>query len=170
MLSELSDELATLEQDSLRRTLVAVTELEGASVTIDGRKLVNFSSNNYLGLARHPQILDAVKEVLGHWGVGASSSRLISGNSILHANLESALAAFVHKEAALRFPTGYQTNLGVITSLVGPGDAVILDRLSHASLIDAARVSGARLLVYGHADLASCERALRRARSFRRRL
>ena len=154
----------------MKRVLRTVSEAQGTRLTIEGQTLLNFSSNNYLGLARHPQVLEAVKQVLDHWGVGATSSRLISGNSIIHQDLESALAAFVNKEAALLFPSGYMANLGVITSLVGPGDAVVLDRLCHASLVDAARLSGARLSVYGHADPESAEQALKRATSFRRRL
>ncbi len=161
-----SDEL---QGKSLHRHLRPVTQAKKAKLTVDGKELINFSSNNYLGLARHPQVLDAVKQVLEHWGVGATSSRLISGNSIIHQDLESALAAFVHKEAALLFPTGYMANLGVVTSLVGSGDAIVMDRLCHASLVDAVRLSGARLFVYD-ADVEAAERALKRAASYRRRL
>ena len=88
----------------------------------------------------------------------------------MHADLEAALAAHLHQEAALVFPAGYMANLGVVTALAGPADAVILDRLCHASLIDAARLSGARLLVYRHADVADAERVLRRAMNYRRRV
>jgi 8-amino-7-oxononanoate synthase len=170
MLGYLTEELETLERDALRRHLRTVTQTEKGKLFIDGKSFLNFSSNNYLGLARHPQVLEAVKQVLEHWGVGATSSRLISGTSVIHQDLESALAAFLKKDAALLFPTGYMANLGVITSLVGPGDAVVMDRLCHASLVDAARLSGARLLVYAHADPASAEQALERAKTFRRRL
>ena len=166
----LTEELAGLQQKSLRRELRVVTETQGARLTIDGRSLLNFSSNNYLGLARHPQVVGAVKEVLDHWGAGATSSRLISGSSIIHEDLERALAAYTRREAALLFPTGYMANLGVVTSLVGEGDAVIMDRLCHASLVDAARLSSARLFVYDHAQAASAERALKRADAYRRKL
>jgi glycine C-acetyltransferase/8-amino-7-oxononanoate synthase len=166
----LTEELAGLQQKSLRRELRVVTETQGARLTIDGRSLLNFSSNNYLGLARHPQVVGAVKEVLDHWGAGATSSRLISGSSIIHEDLERALAAYTRREAALLFPTGYMANLGVVASLVGEGDAVIMDRLCHASLVDATRLSGARLFIYDHAQAASAERALKRAEAYRRKL
>jgi 8-amino-7-oxononanoate synthase len=169
-MDSLVHDLQTLEAKHLKRTLKSVEFQEGARLTINGKSFLNFSSNNYLGLARHPQVLEAVQQVLPHWGVGAQASRLISGNSVIHQDLEQALAAFMKTEAALVFPTGYMTNLGVITALAGTGDAVILDRLCHASLIDAARLSGARLFVYAHADVAEAERALERAASYRRRL
>lgn len=166
----LSEELADLKRQSLKRSLRVVDQMDGPRLTIGGRSFLNFSSNNYLGLARHPQVVEAAREVLSHWGAGATSSRLISGTTIIHGDLESALAAFLNKEAALLFPTGYMANLGVVTSLVGAGDAVVADRLSHASLIDAVRLSGARLWVYKHADAADAERVLKRAVSYRKRL
>jgi len=166
----LTEELAQLQERSLRRELRVVTESQGARLTISGRSLLNFSSNNYLGLARHPQVTEAVKQVLDHWGAGATSSRLISGSSIIHEDLERALAAFTRREAALLFPAGYMANLGVVTSLAGREDAVIMDRLCHASLVDAARLSGARLFIFDHAQAASAERALKRASRYRRKL
>jgi 8-amino-7-oxononanoate synthase len=156
--------------NDVKRFLRVVSETQGARLTLQGRSLLNFSSNNYLGLARHPRVVEAVKQVLDHWGAGATSSRLISGSSVIHEDLERALAAFTRREAALLFPTGYMANLGVVTSLVGEGDAVIMDRLCHASLVDGARLSGARLFVYDHGQAAAAERALERASSYRRRL
>ena len=169
-MNEWKEDLAQLEGQSLRRTLKVVSQTEGARLVIDGKSLINFSSNNYLGLARHPQVIEATKQVLDHWGTGATSSRLISGTSIIHQDLECALAAFLGKESALLFPTGYQANLGVVTALVGPGDAIVLDRLCHASLVDAARLSGARLFVYQHADAQDAARVLKRTVTYRRRL
>jgi len=154
----------------MRRHLRIVSQSGEAKLTIDGQSLLNFSSNNYLGLSRHPQVIEAIKEVLAHWGAGATSSRLISGSSIIHQDLESAIAAYLNKESALVFPTGYQANLGVITTLVGPGDAVIMDRLCHASIVDAVRLSGARLFVYKHADASEAQGALERAVSYTHRL
>jgi len=153
-----------------KRFLRVVEQAEGAKITLNGQSLLNLSSNNYLGLARHPQVLEAVQQVMQHWGAGATSSRLISGTTLIHQDLEMALAAFVNKEAALLFPAGYMANLGVVTSLVGPGDAIVMDRLCHASLVDAARLSGARLFVYAHADAGEAEKALHRAGEHRRRL
>jgi len=127
----LTEELAALEQKKLRRSLRDVEQVEGARIYIAGKALLNFSSNNYLGLARHPQVLEAVRQVLEHWGVGATASRLISGNQIIHRDLELALAAFLKREAALVFPAGYMANAGLLTALAGAGDAIILDRLCH---------------------------------------
>jgi len=169
-MTNLQAELNQLEQKCLKRSLRVVTEASSARLTIDGKPLVNFSSNNYLGLARDPRVIEAVRQVLDHWGVGATSSRLISGSSIIHQDLEDALAAFLGRKAALLFPTGYMANLGLVTSLVGQGDAVILDRLCHASLIDAARLSGARLFVYRHGDAEDAEKVLKRTADYRRRL
>ncbi len=166
----IKEELARLEEQSLKRELQSVYQTEGSRIFIGDKSFINFSSNNYLGLARHPQVVEAAKEVLGHWGAGATSSRLISGTTILHQDLESALAAYMEQESALLFPTGYQANLGVITSLVGAGDAIVMDRLCHASLVDAAKLSGARLFVYPHADAAGAENVLKRTASYRRRL
>jgi 8-amino-7-oxononanoate synthase len=137
---------------------------------MEGQSRINFSSNDYLGLATHSTVLEAVRQVLEHWGVGATSSRLISGTSVIHQDLERALAAFFGKEAALLFPSGYMTNLAVVSSLMGPGDAVIVDRLCHASIIDAVKLSGARLFVYGHTDVASARKAVERSASYRRKM
>lgn len=167
---DLQTDLDTLESQSMRRHLRIASEAKGKTLVLDGKSVVNFASNNYLGLARHPQVIEAAKQVLDHWGVGSTSSRLIAGSSIIHQDLESALAAYTGHEAALLFPAGYQANLGVVTSLVGEGDAVILDRLCHASLVDAARLSGARLFVYPHRDLEAAHAALERTASYRRRL
>lgn len=155
----IDDELAALDADDMRRAL-----------RISDPALINFASNDYLNLSRHPDVIAGAEAALRRYGAGAASSRLLSGHMPLHAELEAALAALVGQEAALVFPAGYMANLGVITALAGPADAVILDRLCHASLIDAARLSGARLFVYRHADAADAERVLRRAASYRRRV
>lgn len=169
-LTWLQNELELLDKKQLRRSLRHV-ELKGnGRLTVDGRSLVNFSSNDYLGLAHHPTVIDAAKKGLERWGLGATASRLISGSSAAHEELERSLAAYLNREAALVFPSGYMANLAIVTTLVGPSDAVIVDRLTHASLIDAIRLSGARLFVYAHADAQDAERALQRAASYRRRL
>lgn len=166
----LQNELQTLAAQQMKRELRRVEQNEAAQIYIQGKSYLNFSSNDYLGLSRHPRVIEAVQEVAKHWGAGATSSRLIGGNSVIHQDLEQALASFMGTEAALVFPTGYMANLGVITTLASEGDAVILDRLCHASLIDAARLSGARLFVYEHGDTADAEKVLKRAASYRRRL
>jgi 8-amino-7-oxononanoate synthase len=165
-----SGELQALEEKALKRSLRIVDHTEDASITLDGRLCVNFGSNNYLGLTRHPHVLETVQQALQKWGTGASASRLLSGTTRLHDAFEQSLAAFFNKERALVFPAGYMANLAAVTAMVGPGDAVIADRLCHASLIDAVRLSGARLFVYKHVDVEDAERALKRAQSHRRRL
>jgi 8-amino-7-oxononanoate synthase len=153
----MDDELQTLENHSMRRHL-----------RFTDSSLINFASNNYLGLARDPEILAGAESALRQWGAGASSSRLLSGHTAAHADLESALAQWLKQEAALVFPAGYMANLGVITALAGGADAIVMDRLCHASLIDAARLSGARLLVYRHGDVSDAARVLKRAQAYRR--
>jgi 8-amino-7-oxononanoate synthase len=169
-LQHLVTDLEALSAQQLRRELRTIEQVEPGRIHLNGRSYINFSSNNYLGLDRHPRVIEAVQQVLEHWGMSAGASRLVSGTFIIHRDLEQALAAFMKKESALVFPSGYMTNLGVITALAGPGDAVILDRLCHASLIDATRLSGARLFVYEHADPEAAGQALKRAGSYRRRL
>jgi 8-amino-7-oxononanoate synthase len=163
------------ELDALRRRGLyrEFKTLDGATdriVTLYGTTFLCFSSNNYLGLANDPRLVAAAKDALDEYGVGAGASRLVSGNQRIHRELERRLAEFKGTEAAIVFPTGYMANVGTIASLVGELDAVIVDRLDHASIIDGARLSRAKLLVYAHCDLGSLEQALEQARSYRRRL
>jgi 8-amino-7-oxononanoate synthase len=139
--ARLAAERARWDGAGLRR------ELELAS-----NALVDFTSNDYLGLARHPEVVEAAREALRESGVGGRASRLLGGGSPFDARAEDALAKWLDAEAALLFPSGYQANLGVVQALVGPGDLVLSDELNHASLIDAARLSRARVVVYRHAD------------------
>ncbi len=165
------EQLIELESSSLGRSLHLVSSRQGAArLSIDSQVLLNFSSNNYLGLANHPQVVAAAQRALHEWGAGATASRLISGTCTLHRDLEKQLADFLQKDAALLFPSGYMANLGIVTTLVGRGDAVLVDRLCHASIIDAVRLSGARLFVYRHADVAHAEAVMRRTARYARRL
>jgi len=132
----------------------------GTQVTREGRPLWNFASNDYLGLARHPQIEAALIEGVQRYGAGAAASRLVSGTLPPHRLLEEALAAGKKTEAALTFSSGYATALGSIPAIVGPSDFIFLDKLSHACLVDAARLSGATLRVFPHNDLRKLERLL----------
>lgn len=145
----------------LRRGLRIVESAQGVDVTIDGRVFANFSSNDYLGLAAHPALREAAREAADEFGAGAGSARLISGNQSPHMELEEVLAAFKGVEAALAFGSGYAAAIGVIPALVGAGDTIVIDKLSHASLIDAARLSGAKLRVFKHNDLDSLEEILK---------
>jgi 8-amino-7-oxononanoate synthase len=151
----LSPALAERRAQSLYRSRRTVTGAQGTELHIDGQRLLNFCSNDYLGLANHPQLIRALQCGADHYGVGAGASHLINGHCHAHHALEEELAEFVGRPRALLFSSGYLANLGVITALAGRGDAVLEDRLNHASLIDAGRLCGARLQRYRHADSAS---------------
>jgi len=160
----LSEALSRLEAAQLRRRR---TTIEGfaeaasrARVLIDGRTLVDFSSNDYLGLARHPALAAAMGAAARTLGAGSGASHLVSGHGTEHERLEEQLAAFTRRERALLFSTGYMANLAVMSSFAGRGERILLDRLSHASLIDGARLSGADLVRYRHADADAAARAL----------
>ena len=166
----LQGELDGLEREGLRRSCRRIEAVEGGRIKVDGRWLVHLGSNNYLGLTTHPEVIAAAADAAAKWGTGSGSARLIGGTFAVHAELEEELARFKQAEAALLFSTGYMANLGIITALAGPGDLVVCDRLDHASLIDACRLSGAELRVYPHADAARLEEALAQRRGRYRRL
>src|SRR5262245_39835887 len=170
-LAWLDDALADLDRRALRRTLTARRGPQrGDRIEIGGQSLVNFGSNDYLGLASDPRILAAARAALDEYGWGSGASPLVTGRSELHAELERKLAEFEGTEAALLFPTGYAANVGTITSLVGKGDAIYSDELNHASLIDGCRLSGAAVHVYRHSDVEHLEQLLRQSDTMRRRL
>jgi len=143
---------------------------QGRERTLEPRGGVDFTSNDYLGLARDPRLVDAAKRAIERFGVGGRASRLLGGGCELDALAEAACADWLGAPAALLFPSGYQANLGLIGALVGRGDAIISDELAHASLIDAARLSRAQVLIQRHVDLADLERCLRACSGARRRL
>jgi len=164
---QLDFELAELRDQGLHRALRRVDSPQGPQLVIDGWALLNFSSNDYLGLATHPALQEAARRAVGDFGAGAGASRLICGSLAPHHELESALAEFKATEAALAFSSGYSTALGTIPALVGKNDVVILDKLVHASIVDAARLAGAKLRLFRHNDPASLEKVLKWARSRR---
>ncbi len=171
MLEQLSQELASLEARSLRRRLQMLEEvLPGGRVQLDGRVLLNLSSNDYLGLAQDPRLIAAAQDAAARWGAGAGASRLVTGHLALHAAVEEKLAAFKGTQAAVIFSTGYMANLGVIAALTGPGDAVFGDKLNHASIYDGIKLSGATLHRFPHRDLNRLEELLRQHQDARRRL
>lgn len=145
--------LEEVEQAGLRRSLRVLDSAQGAEVTVGGRAVLNFSSNDYLGFANHPALARAAGEALEVFGTGAGASRLICGTSRLHEELETAIARFKKTEAALSFSTGYAAAVGSIPAIVGSEDVVILDKLCHASLVDGARLSGATIRVFPHNNL-----------------
>ena len=146
------DELYDLERKHLRRRLRTVSSPNDPVITLEGQSVIQFASNNYLGLANHPTIKKAATDAIHHYGVGSGASRLISGTQTPHLQLESTLATFKGTEAALTFGTGYNTNIGIISTLVGSQDRILADRLCHASLIDGCRISQASLRVFHHND------------------
>jgi 8-amino-7-oxononanoate synthase len=163
----LESALEEIERQHLRRrraTVEAYPEKGNhTQVIVDGRRLVDFSSNDYLGLAAHPALAAAMAECATRCGAGSGASHLISGHGREHAALEEELAAFTGRQRALLFSTGYMANLGVVTALAARGESVLLDRLSHASLIDAGLLSGARFRRYPHCDAAAARRLLAEA-------
>jgi 8-amino-7-oxononanoate synthase len=166
----IQDELQALKNASLYRRLRSVEGEQGPTLTVDGQEVVNFSSNNYLGLANHPALREAAKDAIDRYGCGSGASRLISGNMTLHEELEAKLAQLKGTESALVFNSGFQANVGIISTLIGQGDAVFSDALNHASIIDGCRLSRAQVYVYGHADLQQLEDCLKQASACRRKL
>ena len=154
---ELRARLESLESQNLRRYLRHVASPQQTRVQINGRNVVNFSSNDYLGLATHPRLREAAAQALRDFGTSSGASRLISGSLRPHHQLEEALAHFKGTERALCFSTGYATALGAITALVSTSDIVIIDKLVHASIVDGARLSGAKLRIFDHNDLSDLE-------------
>src|SRR3569623_522189 len=147
-----------------RRRAVMETP-QGAEIVIDGTPYLSFCSNDYLGLANHPQMIAALKEGADKYGVGSGASHIVTGHQQPHHELEEALAAFTQRPRALLFSTGYMANLGVVATLAGRGDAVFEDRLNHASLLDAGLLSGARLRRYAHNDVEDLTRLLAKKKS-----
>jgi len=163
--SDLELELGELRAQGLHRALRRVDSQQGPKIVIKGRPLLNFSSNDYLGLATHPALEEAACRAVSEFGACAGASRLICGSLAPHHELETALAEFKATEAALAFSSGYSTALGALPALVGKDDVIILDKLVHASIVDAARLSGAKLRLFRHNDPASLEKVLKWARS-----
>lgn len=161
-LAWLDDALDELDVDGRRRTLRHHLSATGTWLALepDGRRVLNLSSNNYLGLADDPRVVEAAVEAARRWGTGTGSARLVTGAQSGHRDLEDDLAAFKGMQAARLFSSGYLANLGVVTALVGSGDTVVSDTLNHASIIDACRLSGAEIRVFDHADADHAETLL----------
>jgi 8-amino-7-oxononanoate synthase len=162
LLNWIHAELQTLVDDGLFRRRREVTPLSGGRYLVDGREVWDFASNDYLGLASDSRVVAAASDVLNSHGVGAKASPLVSGRTDLHAKLERELADFEGAPAAILFPTGMAANVGTVTSLASADDVVFSDRLNHASLIDGSRLSGAKLRIYRHDDLANLDESLAR--------
>jgi len=166
----IAQSLDDLKRKNLLRVERLVESAQGAVVEMGGKTAACFCSNNYLSLAGRRELAEAAAEAARKWGCGSTASRLVSGTMTLHRELEDAIARIKGRAAALLFPTGYMANVGAIAAMASAGDAVIIDRLNHASIIDGCRLSGARLLVYRHRDVEHLDVVLARAAGFRRRL
>jgi 8-amino-7-oxononanoate synthase len=164
---DLSRRLAALRQQNLQRELRHVDSPPGTRIRIDGRTLLNFSSNDYLGLAGDPVLKEAAIKAVEKFGAGSGASRLICGSLAPHHELEETLANFKGTEAALSFSTGYVTAIGTVCALLCKNDIIVLDKLVHACIVDAARLSGAKIRVFAHNDLDGLEKILRWSSTFR---
>jgi glycine C-acetyltransferase len=153
-------ELQTLKDNGLYNRIRTLSSPQGAWLVVDGKRVLNFCSNNYLGLANHPHLVQAAQETITRYGIGPAAVRSIAGTMDLHLRLEKRLAEFKGVESAITFQSGFTANLAVIPALVGKEDAIISDELNHASIIDGSRLSGAKILRYAHADPDDLQRVL----------
>jgi 8-amino-7-oxononanoate synthase len=158
--AQLQQSLAERAEQGLLRTRRTLTTPQSPHIVVDGKSYLAFCSNDYLGLANHPQLISALQNGAQQWGVGAGAAHLVSGHFEPHHQLEQQLAAFVDKPAALYFSTGYMANLGVVQALVGKGDTVFADKLNHASLNDAMLLSRAEVKRYRHGDMVQLKKLL----------
>jgi len=156
----INDELTNLKDSGLYMNIRTLGSAQGAWLVVDGRRALNFSSNNYLGLANHPRLLKAATAAMDEYGLGPAAVRSIAGTMDLHLRLEERLAVFKGVEAAITFQSGFNANLATIPALVGKGDAIFSDELNHASIIDGCRLSGAKIFRYANCNVADLQRLL----------
>lgn len=167
----LTQEINSLQQQGLYNRIRTIGSAQGARLTVDGRSVLNFCSNNYLGLANHPRLVQAAREAMQKFGVGPAAVRTIAGTTDLHLELERRLAHFKGAQDVITFQSGFTANLGTLAALVGKEDGIFSDRLNHASIIDGCRLSGATIVAYEHNDPAALETAIKaNAGRFRRAL
>ncbi|MCD6334964.1 MAG: glycine C-acetyltransferase [Candidatus Latescibacteria bacterium] len=160
-LAFLREEMANLQESKLFVHIRTIESPADAWMMVDGKKALNFCTNNYLGLANHPKIKEAARKAISEWGVGPAAVRTIAGTQSLHLQLEQRLAGFKEVEDALYVQSGLCANLAAIPCLVGKGDVIFSDRLNHASIIDGCRLARAKIIVYEHCDPTDCERVVR---------
>jgi glycine C-acetyltransferase len=161
----IQEELHNLEEKGLYNRIRTLSSPQGAWLVVDGQRVLNFCSNNYLGLANHPRIVEAARQAVAKYGVGPAAVRSIAGTMDLHLELEKRLAAFKGVEAAITFQSGYTANVGCIPALVGKGDVIFSDELNHASIIDGSRLSRAQIVRFAHCDVEDLKRVLAEKRS-----
>ncbi len=156
----IQDEIQNLKDNGLYNRIRTLSSPQGAWLVVDGKRALNFCSNNYLGLANHPKLVQAARQAAEAYGVGPAAVRSIAGTMELHVQLEKRLAAFKGVEAAITFQSGFNANLATIPALVGKEDVIFSDELNHASIIDGSRLSGARIIRYAHTDPGDLEKVL----------
>jgi glycine C-acetyltransferase len=166
----ISEEIAGLKEQGLFTNIRTLGSPQGAWLVVDGKRVLNFSSNNYLGLANHPRLIEAAKQAMDQYGVGPAAVRTIAGTMELHLQLEKRLAKFKGVEAAITFQSGFTANLATIPALVGKGDVIFSDRLNHASIIDGCRLSRAQIVAFEHGDSADLRKQIEATTEFGRRL
>ena len=166
----LQRQLEDLKRQKLFREMKRIDSMQGPAVSIDGRQVILFSSNNYLGLASHPEVIKAQVQAAEEFGAGSCASRLISGNMLLHEKLEERIAGFKSTESAIVFSTGYMANVGTISAIADKGDLVICDKLNHASIIDGVRLSGATLRIYPHKNVERLKEILSKTSTHNKKL
>jgi len=168
-LAWIDEELANLKETGFYNTIPTMDSPQGASVVINGKRVLNFCANNYLGLANHPRLVEAATQAMQKYGVGPGAVRSIAGTMTLHLELEKRMAEFKRVEAAITFQSGFTANGATIPALVGKEDAIFSDELNHASIIDGSRLSGAKIHRYAHCDPADLRRVIQEAAGTYRR-
>ncbi len=169
-LTWIEQEIASLKAQGLYTNIRTLSSPQGAWLAVDGRRVLNFSSNNYLGLANHPRLREAAKAAIDRMGIGPTAVRTIAGTTTLHLELEQRLAQFKGVEAALTFQSGFNANIATIPALVGKGDVIFSDRLNHASIIDGCRLSRATIVAYEHNDVNDLRKKIAETIEYGRRI
>ncbi len=169
-LNWISEELRNLREAGLYNNIRTIGSPQGAWLVVDGKRVLNFCSNNYLGLANDPRLREAAKHAIDQFGAGPAAVRTIAGNLTLHRELEARLAKFKGAEATIAFQSGFTSNAGAIPALVGKEDVIFSDELNHASIIDGARLAGAKIVRYTHDDASALEHVIQNESGFRRAL
>src|SRR5881227_1416497 len=165
-LSYLSEQLSELKNKGTYFKLRVLEDEQDPVCTFDGKKVINLASNNYLGLTTHPKLREAALEATRKYGVGSGAVRTIAGTMKIHMELEEKIARFKNVEACVVFQSGFAANAGTVSAVLGKDDFIISDQLNHASIIDGARLSRAKILVFEHKDVKDCERILQENASF----
>jgi glycine C-acetyltransferase len=166
----IGEEIARLKEQGLFTNIRTLSSPQGAWLVVDGKRVLNFSSNNYRGLANHPRLLEAARQAMEQYGLGPAAVRTIAGTMDLHLRLERRLAEFKGVEAAITFQSGFTANLATIPALVGKGDVIFSDRLNHASIIDGCRLSRAQIVAFEHCDPADLRKQIEATTEYGRRL